>query len=336
MAKEKILVFTKNWLGDVVFEAAALKTIKENYPESELVCVAPKRCQAILENYPYVDRVLLFDEKKNEKPFKEKLARAREWKQERFTKAFLFHRSFTRALLVRLAGIPFRAGYNTKGRGFLLTHSIPSPAPGFHDTDYFLNLLKGAGLNSELGRPYEFYFSNGDEIRVLRMLHKMNIMKNNFIVFHTGANWDTKRWSMDSFYHLIQLIQKRAPMPILLTGTNDDAERIWNLTRKALDLDVPVVSLAGETQIGELGALFSFSRAVVSNDSGPLHIASGVGAKTVAIFGPTDAVKTGPRGMGEWILLNKDKIEDITPEEVMEALVQLRVFNKQVVVVPTK
>ncbi len=329
MDKEKILIFTKNWLGDVVFESAALKAIKENYPDSEITCIAPKRCQLILENYPYVDRVMLFDEKKKEKSLREKIARAKEWKEEGFTKAFLFHRSFTRAWLTKKAKIPFRAGYKTKGRGFLLTHAISESSEKLHDTDYFLYLLKASGLKCELGAPYEFYYSNGDEIRMLRLLQKMNIQKNNFLMFHTGANWEPKRWPMESFFELMKMIQQKAPMPILLTGTNEDAERIWNLTRRALDLEMPVISLAGETQIGELGALFSFSRGVVSNDSGPLHIASGVGAKTVALFGPTDEIKTGPRGRGQKVILKKNNINDITPQEVMVALERLRVFQKE-------
>ena len=329
MAKEKILVFTKNWLGDVVFESPAIKAIKENFPDSELVCVAPKRCQPILENYPYVDRVMLFDEKKREKSLQAKKRCIDEWKQEKFTHAFILHRSFTRALMTKLAGIPYRAGYNTKGRGFLLTDAIPTPPEGMHDSDYFLHLLRELGLKAELGTPYEFHYSNADEIRVLRLLHKMNIEKNNFLVFHTGANWEPKRWPMESFHQLMMLIQTKGPVPILLTGTNEDAERIGALIRSALDLDIPVLSLAGETLIGELGALFSFSKAVVSNDSGPLHIASGAGARTIALFGPTNDVKTGPRGRGQSIMIKKNEIQNIQPEDVLKALEKLDVFEKQ-------
>jgi len=332
MSKEKIMVFTKNWLGDVVFESPAIKAIKENFPDSELVCVAPKRCHPILENYPYVDRVMLFDEKRKERSLGSKKKRVDEWKHEKFTRTFLFHRSFTRAALLAWAGVPYRAGYNTKGRGFLLTNSVPTPPDDLHDSDYYLHLLKELGLKCELGTPYEFHYSNADEIRVLRLLHKMNIEKNKFLVFHTGANWEPKRWPMESFHNLIKLIQAKTPMPILLTGTNEDAERIGALIRCCLDLDTPVLSLAGETLIGELGALFSFSKAVVSNDSGPLHMACGVGAKTVALFGPTNEAKTGPRGRGQSILIKKNEIQNIQPEDVLKALEQLDVFEKQEVV----
>jgi len=79
--------------------------------------------------------------------------------------------------------------------------------------------------------------------------------------------------------------------------------------------------------------LFSFSRAVVSNDSGPLHIAGGVGAKTVALFGPTDAKKTGPRGRGRTVLIQKKRMEDIAPQEAMEALERLQAFQGQEAVI---
>jgi len=332
MPKEKIMVFTKNWLGDVVFESPAIKAIKENFPDSELVCVAPKRCHPILENYPYVDRVMLFDEKGKERSLGSKKKRVDEWKHEKFTRAYLFHRSFTRAALTAWAGIPYRAGYNTKGRGFLLTNSVSISSDDLHDADYYMHLLKELGLKCELGTPYEFHYSNADEIRVLRLLHKMNIEKNKFLVFHTGGNWEPKRWPMESFYNLMKLIQAKGPLPILLTGTNEDAERIGALIRRGLDLDTPILSLAGETLIGELGALFSFAKAVVSNDSGPLHMACGVGAKTVALFGPTNEVKTGPRGRGQSIVIKKNEIQNIQPEDVLKALEELNVFEKQEVV----
>lgn len=322
MAKEKILVLTKNWLGDVVFQSAAIKTIKENFPDSELVAAGPERCQEIFRNFPYIDRAIVFDEKKSERPLLEKLKRSLEWRRERFTHAFLFHRSMTRAFLVRLAGVPFRAGYATKGRSWLLTHSAVEPAPGLHDTDYFLSLLKAVGLRAELGRPYEFYFSKRDEDFALRLMESSGLRKNNFFVFHTGANWQPKRWPMERFGKLARLIGARGAWPIVLTGAKEDEGRIDQFL--SLTAQLPIISLAGKTSLGELGALFSFSRAVVSNDSGPLHIADGVGAKTVAIFGPTNEVKTGPRGRGESVLLKKMNITDIAPEEVIKALEKLK------------
>jgi lipopolysaccharide heptosyltransferase II len=326
---EKILVVTKNWLGDVVFESAALKTLKKNFPDSELVCAAPERCRPVLENYPYVDRVLSFDEKGRERSLFERWARVGEWRRECFTHAFIFHRSFSRALGAWLAWIPYRAGYRTKHRGLLLNHGVPEPPPGFHDADYYLHLLKQLGFKADLGVPYEFYFTPAEEGAVFRLLACQGLASKNYFVFHTGANWEPKRWSGENFLRLAGLLQKEVPISILLTGAKPDVPRIEELIRRGELLGLKICSLAGETTLGELGALFFHARAVVSNDSGPLHIAAGVGAKTVALFGPTNAVKTGPRGRGESILIKKDKMSDIQPEEVLEALRRLGVLTSQ-------
>jgi ADP-heptose:LPS heptosyltransferase len=240
----------------------------------------------------------------------------------------------TRALLTWLARIPYRAGFRTKGRGFLLTDSVRVPSGGLHDADSYLYLLKSLGYSCELGTPYEFYYSNGDEIRMLRMLQKFNIQKNNFLIFHTGANWEPKRWSSKRFLALAALIQNREELPILATGAAEDKDRLQALVKEARRAGLPIHSLAGETSLGDLGALFSFSRAVVSNDSGPLHIAGGVGAKTVALFGPTDSGKTGPRGKGRTVLIQREKMEDIRPEEVLEALESLGVFQATIQATP--
>ena len=147
MESERILIFNVNWLGDVLFSTAVIRNIRYNFPNSFVACVIPERCFQILEGNPYLDEIIFFDERKNQRSLKEKLKFINLIKAKKFDKAFLLHRSFTRTLILWLAGVKERIGYTTKKRAFLLTKKISPPdRDSLHRIDYYLGVIKGAGL----------------------------------------------------------------------------------------------------------------------------------------------------------------------------------------------
>lgn len=118
---KRILIFNVNWLGDVLFSTATIRAIRRNFPGSFIACIIPSRCYPILKGNPYLDEVIIFDEKDRHKGILAKLKFVKLLKAKGFDTVFLLHRSFRRALICRLADIPERLGYFTKKRGFLLT-----------------------------------------------------------------------------------------------------------------------------------------------------------------------------------------------------------------------
>ena len=159
----KILIFAKNWLGDVLFELPAIQAIRENFPQAKITVLAPARCQEILKSVPFLDRAKVFDERKSERSIFSKVRFLLWLRREKFDKVFLFHRSLTRALLAWLGGIPERIGYETSKRKSLLTKSVPVPRQAMHQVDYFLVLLKWAGLGVKFGAEYRFFTQPGEE-----------------------------------------------------------------------------------------------------------------------------------------------------------------------------
>ncbi|MCX5714860.1 MAG: glycosyltransferase family 9 protein, partial [Candidatus Omnitrophica bacterium] len=118
---ERILVFNVNWLGDVLFSTAVIRNIRYNFPDAYIACVIPSRCYAVLKGNPHLDEVIIYDEHDRHKGLAEKIRFITFLKAKKFDMVFLLHRSLTRALIARLAGIKERIGYYTKKRGFLLT-----------------------------------------------------------------------------------------------------------------------------------------------------------------------------------------------------------------------
>ena len=294
----KILIVTKNWLGDILFQIPAIETIHRQYPEAEIVCMSPNRCKEILEAHPAVKRVLVFDEKKEHRSFFGRWAFAWRIRNERFDRVYLFHDSRTRAALVWLAGIPVRIGFAGNRRVFL-TRAIKEPQRKMHQVDYFLCAVEESeGLAHET-KPYHFYFSPQDAESAKRKTK--SLPGSSYVCFHLGANWEPKRWPVTHFAKLADLIHQRWGLPVIVTGGAQDVPLAETLKREIRQAQVMI--LAGCTTLGELGAIFKNSLFVVSGDSGPMHIASGVGTSVAALFGPTDPDGTGPRGTGKILIL---------------------------------
>ena len=338
----KILIFTKNWLGDVLFEIPAIQAIRENFPGARMVALAPARCREILEAVPFLDEARVFDERASERSIFSKVQFIAWLRREKFDKVFLFHRSLTRAFLAWLGGIPARIGFETSKRKWLLTTSVPPPREALHQVDYFLVLLKWAGLKVRFGAEYSFFFRPEDEAKASQLLEMNGLKEKSFVALHIGANWEPKKWPAANFLKLAGLISQNFLCPVVLTGGSQEEPAAEEMVQKSNQ--VKLVSLCGKTSLGVLGALYQKAVFVVSSDSGPLHIASGVGTPVVALFGPTSPALTGPRGTGKKVVIQfvpegaavpwmKEELprggwmERICPEEVFEKIQLENLWN---------
>ena len=295
-----IVVFTKNWLGDVIFETPAIQAIKENFPNSHLIAVTHSRCRDILKSNPYVDEIIHFDNHKEQKSYFSKFRFIQNLRKRGIDLAFLFHRAQEHAWIAYLAGARKRVGYTTKWRSYLLTHPMPEPLEFVHDVQYFMDLVSFAGLNVKNDYCYEFYFSKEEEQQAEKLLKEHGLTSNSIVAINPGANWFPKRWPSHYFKQLAERLVKQCGVQIVVTGDESDrsvAEEIVAGNNSNL------VSMCGKTSLGVLGALFSKCRLVISNDTGPLHIAAGSGVNVVALFGPTQPLETGPLGRGRNVMI---------------------------------
>jgi len=125
-----------------------------------------------------------------------------------------------------------------------------------------------------------------------------------YIVINPGGNWMLKRWPIQNYITLIQEIEKMRPEKIVLTGGRGDEELSRHIQK---EIKSPkLISLVGKTSLKQLMALFKRASFMISNDSGPLHIANSVGTKVIGIFGPTRPEITAPRGSAQVYLLQKE------------------------------
>jgi len=334
-ANKKVLIFNVNWLGDVLFSTAAIRNIRRNFPRSFIACVIPSRCYPVLKDNPHLDEIIIFDEKDRHKSLYQRFEFIRSLKIRDFDVAFLLHRSFTRALICRLAGIPERIGHYTRKRGFLLTKKIIPPArDSLHRIDYYLDIVERGGYKVE-DRYTEFYFGDSDARFVEDFLKKNSVEKSDFVVaINPGGNWPSKRWPKEDWARLCDKLIERFNAKVVITGGHNDLALAGQI--KEMMKARPVIA-CGAFTIKQFAALAKEAGVFVTADTGPLHIANSVGAKKIiAIFGPTSPEITGPYPSGNAIILHKDvgckipcyelKCKDnrcmkaITPDDVIEAL----------------
>ncbi len=304
-AAKKILIFNVNWLGDVLFSTAVIRNIRRNFPDSFIACIIPSRCYPVLKGNPHLDEIIIFDEKDRHKGLFARLGFVRNLKKKKFDTVFLLHRSFSRALIARLAGIPERIGHYTKKRAFLLTKKIiPPKRDSLHRIDYYLDIIEKAGLRVE-DRHTEFFISDEDMTFVENFLNKNSVKKDDFIVAcNPGGNWPPKRWPIGYWAQLLDKLIEKFEAKIIITGSNNDLS-LANHIRDGM-AHKPALA-CGVFNIKQLGALAKKADLFITADTGPLHIANSLGAKKIiALFGPTSPEVTGPYPLKNVIILQKD------------------------------
>ena len=205
-------------------------------------------------------------------------------------------------MLLFLSKISERIGYDNKRSGFLLTKRIPKPRKDLHRVEHFLGIARGLGIEPK-SVNYDFFILEENNREAEKILKNIGIeMGEDFIVVNPGGNWDLKRWPTENFAGLADEIIDRFNMKVVLTG----AEKDIDLCKKIAGLmkNAPL-SVCGKTKLKTLGAIFKKAKKVISNDSGPMHIAVGVKTPVVALFGPTSPRITGPYGEGVYEILQK-------------------------------
>ncbi len=287
-----------------------LEVIRHAYPQASITYVAGTYSKVVPEHHPAVNTVIdsgtvgipgrysLYDYMKI----------VRILRKHHFDLAFILDRSPMLTLLPWLAGVPWRVGPDSLGRGFSLTDRIPistSPTQLQHQATIYLDLASSIGL--PINNPRMRFEPTQDErsdVVGARFIAPTgqggaNTIHTRIAVFpgggsNPGMELTAKRWPLDRYQELVRRLVRELDAEVLLIGGPEDI----NLNQRLLEgLDVParaVTNLAGKTTIGQLAALLEQCALFIGNDSSPMHLAAAVGIPVIAIFGPTSPQEYGP------------------------------------------
>jgi len=255
----------------------------------------------MLEANTRIDEIILYDEELAHKSIFGKWRLIKELKRKKFDTAYLLHRSFTKALIACLAGIKERVGYPTKNRAGILTKVVDEPSEELHKVEYFLNIARACGMEPK-SVSYEFFVREEDRKFITKLLQKESISeKDTVVVLCPAGNWPPKRWPAENFARLGDELAENCGAKIVISAAGNDLKLAQDI--KSVMASVPVIA-AGKTNLNQLGALLERANLVVANDTGPMHVSVAVGARTIALFGPTSARLTGPYGEGDYKVMS--------------------------------
>jgi heptosyltransferase-2 len=263
-----------NWLGDAVMALPLVADVRRAWPATRIVVAARKSVAPLFTMVTAVDEVLVIDRA---------LARAD------FDAALLLPNSFASALLAWRAGIVERWGFARDLRRPLLTRAIRPPRRYGHQVEYYQAL--GAALGIPTGDPWAaITVSDAARNAAARLLVESGVPDPGaFAVFAPGAAYGkAKQWPPQRFAELAASLAADG-IATVLVGSAGDQPACADVARRSAAID-----LSGRTDLPTLAGVLSLARAVVANDSGAMHLAAAVGARVIAVFGPTDERKTAP------------------------------------------
>jgi len=317
----RILVRGVNWLGDAVMTTPALLRLREKFPGAHIALLAPEKLRELWLHHPAVDEIISFAADETV------LAVAKKLRAGNFDLALVLPNSPRSAIEALLAGIPQRVGYGRPWRNFFLTqaiapragavkmrkrtaaeirqlvatdmnrrnddHAFTSAATASHQIHEYLHLVAALGANAEPHAPQ--LAVTPEEIDAARNKFGLNKIAAPIFGLNPGAEYGpAKRWPVEKFIAAAKEIQQRTNCVWILFGGKSDAVITSQIESAIGNPPAAVFNLAGKTSLSELMALLKLCRVILTNDTGPMHVAAALGTPVVVPFGSTSPELTGP------------------------------------------
>lgn len=288
----RILIRATNWLGDAVMSLPAIQAMRANYRTSEITLLARRSVADLYAREDAIDKVIIHGGR---------WRTAQAVRQGRFHVGILLPNSFDSALVLRMAGIPQIVGYTTDMRRMLLTHPVPVPSwkSITHERFYYLELLQSARLIDGYHTadvPIRLGHANEAAAEGRQTFADRCIALPAIGVSPGAAYGSAKCWLPERFAESAATLAAERGGTVVLFGAPDDVDHCLAVAQCLEKYSVPVVNFAGQTTLREFINLAAACSVFLTNDSGSMHVASALGVPTVAIFGATNPVTTGPAG----------------------------------------
>jgi heptosyltransferase I len=303
---KNILIIKPSSLGDIVLTLPVLSAFRRNFPNAKISWLIRPEFAPLIENHPHLNEIIPFDRKflgkawYNPDAFAALVSLISKLRRSEFSVVFDFQGLFRTASLAWLSGCKKRFGM-ADAREFahvFYTHRTSQNKDSIHLVDYYLKIIKDAGVEDT---SVQFVFPDNllAEDSVKKLLAKCNIKPNSYAVFITGSAHQDKCWPIERFAVLADKISSQFNLSIIATGISAEKNIIEKL---AATTNVRVTNLAGQLNLKELTALLKSASLVVSNDTGPGHIAAALGTPVVLIFGRSNPARVAPYKRGHCVV----------------------------------
>ena len=328
--KKKFLVVRTDRIGDVVLSTPVPEAIKIKYPDSQVSMMVSSYTREIFNYNPWVDEVIAEDFS----GFKGFFKSVRTLRNRKFDVAILLRPTLRLALTLFLSGIKVRIGTGYRAYGFLFNHKIYQHRKTIekHELEYNLNMLVPLGIFKQKTMP-RIYLSPEEERYSKRIYKDLNVREEDLkIVIHPGSGHSSLNYPLEKFAWLADKLIEGFSAKVVLTGSQKETKLSENM--KTSMRNQPI-DLTGQTDLRGLCSLLKGADLLISNSTGPMHLASALGTPVIALFSPlfvASPKRWGPYGEGHEVILPSGKschkcdpescpdfncMEKIDPEEII-------------------
>lgn len=292
----KVLLIRTDRIGDVVLSIPTIEAVKTAYPDSHITFLTRSQTAPLLLGNPHLDDILEYD------PRGSLIRMRRVLKGAHFDAAVLLHPTLRLATLLFLSRIGRRIGTGFRPYSLLFNsrvyeHRRPSER---HEADYNFSLLRPLGIGVKRSEP-RMYLSEEERDWAESKLRSWGIGARGIVAIHPGSGGSARDWSIGSFASLGERISRELDTQVLVTGGPGEEP----LVREVASLmKRNPLTLTGQN-LRRLAAIFERCDLLVTNSTGPMHMAAAVGTPVVAIFCPIQACspkRWGPLGEGHSVL----------------------------------
>ena len=327
---KQLLVRSTNWIGDAVMSVAALREIRRQQPHLQMTLAGPAWVTGVFRDQDFVDALI-------ELPPQAGNRWTRVWGEVGMLRGFdqilILTNSFATALAPLLAGVSGRLGYGTDLRGPFLTRKARprSKTMGYHQAYYYLDLIHQTGLSdidylkeSDFLPDISLTASRSGREEAGQLLEALGVdLRRPLILLNPGAYYGSaKRWFTDRYAGLADSLIERRGVEVGIVGSEGEIRIAREIEGQMTQ--TPHI-LTGRTSLPGLMGLLSASRLLITNDSGPMHLAAALDIPQVALFGSTDEQATGPLSGNAEVI--HEHVE-CSPCLLRECPIDLRCFDR--------
>ena len=292
---QNILLALPTWVGDCVMATPAIRALRQAWPAARITGICLRNTKPVLAGIPWLDRLISY---RRRSPLIRTAARIR---RSGFDTAILLPNSFRIAMLVWLAGIPRRVGYDTDARRFLLTDRLRTPrGPGFPvDTPTLRSYLElvsflSGDVAAAADHTMRLFVTDADRRDAAGVLQGAGVASDSprpWVLLNPGAhNGPAKMWPGEHFATVADRLVTEMKATVLVSAAPRERPVVQHLCRLASE---PLVDLSVRRMtLGALKAICGQVDLVITNDTGPRHLAAAMGTRLVTLFGPTDPRRT--------------------------------------------
>ena len=289
----RLLLIKPSSLGDIVHALPAFDALRRQFPDAEFSWLVKAQWADLLRRVDGLDRIWPVGQGLTE--WMSKIGRLRAYG---FDLVVDLQGLFRSGAAAWLTGCALRIGLANAREGSALcyTHRVPVPTPEMHAVDRYLLVARALGCPAS---PPAYHLTPlAEDLQIVHtLLTEVGVSVNaKWVVMQVSARWPTKRWPLESFATVARALVREG-IQVVLIGSTEEQEEARQVAQAS-----GAKSLAGRTSLAVLPALLQASACLVTNDSGPMHVAVAMGTPVVALFGPTSEVRTGPYGPSHRVL----------------------------------